>query len=217
MSMTPRTAHPQPASNEANRGSTLRNTLIGALFVLVLFAAKLLHVRRNAHSWTLFRVFLGIAGAALVVLPLGLSNGYIFSIVGLAMFISAILLPPTKPQTGADHKTRERALVVVNGGRYQPASDSSEAVQLFVGAERISVLDSRSNPLLVIPVNEISSARADEYAGHWILRIAWANQTSAFSYRGIFAEHLARVAESTVRSVMRPSLSVIPQARAARA
>jgi hypothetical protein len=192
--------------------------LIGALFGLVSVVPKLLHLRSSAHSWMLFRICLGIAGAALVVLPLGLSNGYIFSIAGLTMFAGAILLPPAKPGTSPDHKARELgALAVVNGGRYQPASDSSVAVELFVGSKRISVLDSRSNPLLVIPVNEITSAGAEECPGHWILKIAWADQSSEFSYGGIFAEHLARVAESTVRSVMRPSLPVIPRARAARA
>jgi hypothetical protein len=218
MSTTPSTAHSRPASNGSRGGSTLCNILIDALFVLVSVAPKLMHLRRNTHSWMFFRIFLGIAGAALVVLPLGLSNGYIFSIVGLAMFAGGILLPPVKPERSTDHKARELgALVVVHGGRYQLTRDSSVAVQLFVGTERISVLDSRFNPLLVIPVNEITSARAEESAGHWILRIAWADQSSEFCYRGIFAERLVRVAESTVRSVMRPSLPIIPQARAARA
>lgn len=218
MSTTPGTTHSQHASSELKGGSTLRNALIRGFFALVMLFPKLLHVRHNTHSWMLFRIFLGIAGAALVVLPLGLSNGYIFSIVGLAMFAAAILLPPAKPEMSTDHKARELgALVVVNGGRFQLVRDSSVAVQLFVGAEHISVLDSRSNPLLVIPVKEITSAGTAQLDGRWILRIDRPDSTAAFSYRGIFAEHLARVAESAVRSMMRPSLPVIPQARAARA
>jgi len=47
------------------------------------------------------------------------------------------------------------------------------------------------------------------------LRIAWAGHAAEFSYGGIFAEHLARVAESTIRSVMRPAFPVLPQRRAA--
>jgi hypothetical protein len=47
--------------------------------------------------------------------------------------------------------------------------------------------------------------------------MTWADQTAEFFYRGIFAEHLARVAETTLRGVMRPSLPVIPQHRAASA
>ena len=38
---------------------------------------------------------------------------------------------------------------------------------------------------------------------------------SMIPYGGIFGEHLARVAESTIRSVMRPALPVLPQRRAA--
>ena len=122
----------------------------------------------------LFRIFLGIAGAALVVLPLGLSNGYIFSIVGLAMFAAAILLPPAKPETNIDDKARQLgALVVVNGGHFKLAHDVSVAAKLFVGPERISVLDSRSQLFLVIPVNEITSARAERHHGRWFLQIVY--------------------------------------------
>jgi hypothetical protein len=67
----------------------------------------------------------------------------------------------------------------------------------------------------MIPVAEITLALAEASGSQWLLRVAWPDHIAEFSYRGIFAEHLARVAESTVRSVMRPSLPVIPQARAA--
>jgi hypothetical protein len=199
-------------------GKKLRNAAIGTLFAMVLLIPKLLHLRRNAHSWMLFRALLGIAGAALVVLPLGLGNGYLFSLAGLTMFIAAILLPPAKPILSADDKARELgALVVVNGGQYQPGNAAAAMVQLFVGAEHICVLDDRFQSLLVIPVAEITSARTEESGGRWLLRIGWADRAAEFSYSGIFAEHLARVAESTLHSVMRPSLPVIPQARAASA
>jgi hypothetical protein len=196
----------------------LRNVSVGILFALVLVIPRLLHLRRNAHSWMLFRTLLGIAGAALVVLPLGLRNGYLFSLAGMAMFIAAILLPPAKSSLSADDKARELgALVVVNGGQYQPGNAAAAMVQLFVGAERIWVLGAHFQPLLVIPVGEITSARAEESDGGWLLRVVWVDRAAEFSYRGIFAEHLARVAESTARSVMRPSLPVIPQTRAASA
>ena len=199
-------------------GKKLRNVCVGILFAMVLLIPRLFHLRRNAHSWMLFRIFLGIAGAALVVLPLGLGNGYLFSLAGLAMFIAAILLPPAKPVLSADDKARELgALVIVNGGQYQPGNATAAMVQLFVGPERIWALDDHFQELLVIPVSEITSARAEGSDGRWLLRIGWADRAAEFSYRGIFAEHLARVAESTLHSVMRPSLPVIPQTRAASA
>jgi hypothetical protein len=90
-------------------------------------------------------------------------------------------------------------------------------VQLFVCADRIWALDSQQKPLLVIPTAQIISAIASESAGDWIVRVRWAEDTADFHYRGIFAEHLARVAESTLRSVIQPVLPVIPRKRAATA
>jgi hypothetical protein len=199
-------------------GKKLRHLAVGALFAMVLLIPKILHARRNPRSWMLFRIFLGVAGAALVILPLGMGTSFVPAIVGLAMFISAILLPPAKPDTNADDKARELgALVVVNGGRLLSGSPPYSAVRLFVGAESVWVLDRRFQPVLEIPVSEISAACAEESKESWRLRITWASHTAEFSYRGIFAEHLARVAETTIRSVMRPALPVLPQRRAASA
>jgi hypothetical protein len=176
----------------------------------------MLHLRRNRRSWMLFRIFLAIAGPALVIIPLGAWSSYVPAIVGLAMFVSGILLPAAKSFTGAGDKARELgALVVVNGGRFKLGDEPSFAAQLFVGAEHVRVLDSHLQSCLEIPVGEITSVRAEESHGRWFLRINWANKTAAFLYRGVFAEHLARVAESTIQSVMRPALPVLPQSRAA--
>jgi hypothetical protein len=197
-------------------GKKLRQLAVGTLFALVLIIPKILHVRRNPRSGMLFRIFLGVAGAALVVLPLGLGTSFVPTIVGLAMFISAILLPPAIPDTNVGDKAHELgALVVVNGGRFQPGRAASAAVQLFVSAESVWVLDRSFQPLLEIPVSEITAACAEQSEESWRLRVTWASHTAEFSYGGIFAEHLARVAESTIRSVMRPALPVLPQRRAA--
>ncbi len=48
-------------------GKRLRHLAVGALFALVLLIPKILRVRRNPRSWMLFRIFCGVAGAALVV------------------------------------------------------------------------------------------------------------------------------------------------------
>jgi hypothetical protein len=199
-------------------GKKLRNTAVGILFALVLLIPRILHLRRNPHSWRLFCILLGIAGAGLVILPLGLGNNYYYALVGMVLFIAAILLPPAKPVFSADDKARElRALVVVNGGQFQSRNSAAVSVQLFVGAENISVLDSHFQPLLDIPVAEITSARAEESGGQWLVRVVWPDRTAEFSYNGIFAEHLARVAESTLRGVIHPPLPVLPQKRAATA
>ncbi len=212
MSATSTPALTQPDSF----GKKLRHLVVGTLFLLVLLIPKVLHLRRNPRSWMLFRIFLAIAGAALVIIPLGAWSSYVPAILGLAMFVSAILLPAAKSFTGAGDKARELgALVVVNGGRFKLGDEPSFAAQLFVGAEHVRVLDSHLQSCLEIPVGEITSALAEESHGHWFLRVNWANKTAAFLYRGVFAEHLARVAESTIHNVMRPALPVLPQRRAA--
>src|SRR5260370_18247717 len=130
-------------------GKRLRQLAVAVLFALVLLIPKILHLRRNPRSWMLFRIFLGVAGAALVIVPVGLGTSFVPAIIGLAMFISAILLPPAKPDTSSDDKARELgALVVINGGRFPSGSSPSSAVQLFVGAGSVLGLDCRFEPLL---------------------------------------------------------------------
>lgn len=214
MSTAPATA----ASPDEAASARFRNLLIGALFALVLLVPKLLGIRRNARSWMAFRVFLGFAGAALVVLPLGLWNSWLAAIAGLGMFMAAILLPPAKPHSVADDKARELgALVIVNGGKYQPGSAAPAPVRLFVGAERIWALDTHFQPLLVIPVAQITSANARQYKDRWILEVRWLDNAADFSYQGMFAEHLARVAESTLGSVIGSPFPILGRSRAASA
>src|SRR5580658_10603936 len=214
MSTAPATA----ASPYEATAARFRNFLIGALFALVLLFPKLLRIRRNPQSWMAFRVFLGFTGAALVVLPLGLWNSWLAAIAGLGMFMAAILLPPAKPHNVSDDKARELgALVIVNGGKYQPGNAAPAPVQLFVGAEQIWALDAHFEPLLVIPAAEITSANAVQYKERWILQVRWLDNTAEFSYQGVFAEHLARVAQSTLGSVMHSPLPILPRSRAASA
>ncbi len=189
---------------------------MNALFALAQLMHNLLHLRRNPRSWLVFRVALGFAGAALVVLPLSLWNSWIVAIVGLAMFTAAILLPPAKIGTTADRKARELgALFIVNGGKYQPGNAPAAAVQIFVGTENIWALDSRFQPLLVIPTAEISSVLAEDSAGRWNLQIRWLDHSAEFSYRGIFADLLARRAEASLRALMPAALPLAPKRRAA--
>jgi hypothetical protein len=207
-----------PAEHQEKFGARLRNFTVGALFAIVLLVPRVLDLRRNEQSWLAFRVILGLVGAALVVLPLGLWNIYFLALGGLAIFLTAILLPPAKPSTTVDEKARELgAFIVVNGGSYQPGNEPASAVQLFVGPERIWALDSHLRPLLVLPTSEIIAASAEHPKSFWVLRIQWSDRAAEFSYRGVFAEHLARVAQTTLQSVIRPALPVIPQRRAASA
>jgi hypothetical protein len=185
------------------------------LYALARLAHNLLHLRRNPRSWQLFRVALGLAGAALVILPLGLWYSWTTGIVGMVMFTTAILLPRADTETLANRKARELgAPLVLDGGKYQPGNASAAAVQIFVSAENLWALDSRLQPLLVIPAPEISSVRAEESFGGWNLRIHWLDHTAEFLYRGIFAELLARRAQTSLRAAL-PAAPPAPQKRRA--
>jgi hypothetical protein len=206
-------SHPQPS------GSTTRDIFIGALLASASLVTKLLHIRRSARSWMLFRIFLGVAGAALVLVPLTSWNSYVLPIAGLVFFVCAILLPPAQPQMSADAKARELgASAVVDGGKFLPMdATSSVAVRLFVGTAHISVLDANFRSLLEIPTGELSSARAVLAEKGWLLELTWAENAAEFSYRGLFAEHVVRAAERAFQSVILPAVAVTPKRRAASA
>jgi hypothetical protein len=188
------------------------------LFALSRFAREMLHLRRNPRTWQLFRVALGLTGAGLVILPLSLWESWTAGIVGLVLFTASVLLPRADTETPGNRKARELgAATVLDGGKYQPGNAPAAAVQIFVSAEHIWALDFHLQPLLVIPAPEISSVRAEESDGRWNLRIRWLDHTADFYYRGIFAELLARRAETLLRAALPAARPAPPKRRAATA
>jgi hypothetical protein len=211
------TANPA-ASQTANALARLQKMLIGALFAGVLLVPKILNLRRDERSWTAFRVLLGFAGAALVILPLAFWNSWLAGIAGLALFLTAALLPPAIANVTADDKARELgALVVVNGGKIRMSNGVAVPVRLLVGTENIWALDSRLQTRLIVAVAEVLSAYSEESESGWVVRLRRPNDVEEFAFRGVFAEHFAKVAENSILAVVRPSLPVQPKARAARA
>jgi hypothetical protein len=210
------TANPA-ASQTANALARLQKMFIGALFAGVLLVPKILNLRRDERSWTAFRVLLGIAGAGLVILPLAFWNSWLAAIAGLALFLTAALLPPASANITAGDKARELgALIVVNGGKTR-MSNVAVPVRLLVGTENIWALDSHLQTRRIIPVAEVSSVYSEETENGWVVRLRRPNSVEEFAYRGVFAEHFAKVAENTILGVMRPGLPVQPKARAASA
>lgn len=188
----------------------LRRAALWVLYAFVLLIPKFLALRRKPRVWLAIRVALGVFGAALVIAPLGRRSGWINAVFGLILFLVAALLGPTRADTRVDERARELgALVVVNGGRYEQFGGRALAARLFVGSEHIWVLDPAFHPLLVIPVREIICVRAGKSLSGWNLWIEWGGPIAEFSYEGFFAEHLARVAESAIRGVLRPPFPVI--------
>src|ERR1700722_754916 len=95
-------------------GAKLRKTVIGAGFAAVMLVPKVLNLRRDERSWVIFRMVLGVFGAALVVLPIGFFGSYFLAVAGLVAFIVAILLPPPKATSVTDDKARELGALTVS-------------------------------------------------------------------------------------------------------
>jgi hypothetical protein len=162
-------------------------------------------IRRSKSSWLAFRVALGMFGAGLVVLPLGYGRAWTLAlpITGLALFVAAILLPPALDRMSDKEKARALgAIIVVDGGDYRRGNMLGFPAKMYVGRDRVRVLDPNHQELLTIPSEEIVSANAEECDGKWSLRICWGREEALFAYDGAFAEHRAIAAQGAVRGVM---------------
>jgi hypothetical protein len=201
-------------------GTRLKLRISGALFKAIHLIPRLLEIRRSKSSWLAFRVALGIFGAGLVVLPLGLlANNFILAlpIFGLGLFIVAILLPALDTVSDKEKARELGALILVDGGDYKRGSVLGYPAKIYVGAEKIWILDPHHQDLLTIPAGEIASANAEETGGKWSLRICWGRDEAVFAYDGMFAEYLACVAQGAVRGAMRLREPVKAKSRAASA
>ncbi len=187
-----------------------RRAALFVLFALVLLIPKTLGLRRRPRAWKAIRVGLALIGATLVVAPMGGAWSWLAAPIGLALFFVALLAAPAKHGKSVDEQARELGtLVVVNGGWFQRAGDGRVAARLFVAPERVVALDFQHVPLVEIPLGAVSSVRAEEAADGWKLRVVWDGTAAEFSYDGFFAEHLARVAENTLRSLLQRELPVL--------
>lgn len=188
-----------------------------ALFLVIQSSPKILKLYRNEQSWTLFRVALGIFGAALVILPLSLWHGYFTAVFGLAFFVLSILLPPAELESATDRKARELgAQTVVSGGDYQPGNAEPTAVQLFVSPSHTWALDKNYDPQVVITTAEIAKIDVLPGEDRTLLAVRWGEHKAEFAYKGIFAERFARLAEESLRQASAASQPPPVKKRAAR-
>jgi hypothetical protein len=189
----------------------LRRTALFALFALVLLIPKALGLRRRFRVWNVMRVGVALLGTILVVAPASGASGRWIAVLGLTLFLLALLVPPSKKGKSVDDQARELgALVVVNGGVFRTADGQGVPARLFVAPERVVALDRAHHPLLEIPLGNVKAVRAEESNGGWRLCVQWSDASAEFSYQGIFAEHLARVAETTLRNLLHRELPVLP-------
>jgi hypothetical protein len=214
MSTTPRAI----TTEQANLLQRVKNGFGTAFFLVIQHSPKLLELYRNEKTWTLFRVALGCFGAALVVLPLSLWNGYWTALFGLTLFVLSILLPPAELESATDRKARELGVqTVISGGEYQAQNMPPTDVQFFISPSHTWALDRNFEPLVIITTGQISNLRVEPCWGNWVLRVSWSDRKAEFTYKGIFAERYARLAEESLRHASQAVQAGSEKSSAARA
>jgi type IV secretory pathway TrbD component len=203
------------SSSDENLFQRAKGFFGAAIFLAIHRFPRLLQLHRNQKSWTLFRIALACLGAAIVILPLSLWNGWITASFGLLLFVVAILLPPAQVESATDRRARELgAQTVVSGGEYQPGNAPAAEVRLFISPTLIWALDAQFDTLLQIPAPDISGVHLLEKDEHWLLQIRWADYKAEFAFGGYFAERFGRLAEESVRAVLPQVLYATPKRRA---
>jgi hypothetical protein len=126
------------------------------------------------------------------------------------MLLFAFFLGPERALLSVDARVRELgALIAVEGGRYLDADRGRHRAKLFIGADRLWVLDAGLQIVLEVPLQQIRKVVVEPAGTSWSFRVDCEESTAEFIYDGTFAEHLARVAEATVRSRLHRELPIL--------
>lgn len=199
---------PEAKAEAVPLAERLRRAGLFVLFGLVLLIPKALGLRRRRDFWNLLRVVTAIGGALLIGSAKGGEFGPWAPLAGLVLALLALLVRPVKEGKTVDAQARELgALIVLNGGRLREAG--GEVVRLFLTQESLHALDLKHRARLEIPLASVRAVRVEEVRDGWRLTIEWEGKETEFDYDGFFAEHLARVAETTLRSQLRRELPVL--------
>jgi len=205
-----------PPAGAASSLTRFRESVADSLFFVSRTFPKVLTLRSSPSAWTGFRILLGTIGAGLVVLPLSLWNAWAFAIVGLAMFMLAVLLPPLRQDRGTAQAIEQLgAYLVLEAGRFSSGAEEPPAVSLFLAPTRIWALDEQLRPVVVIPTGEMSTATAFPSQSDWILRIRWQENCAEFIFDGLFAERRARIAEAGLRHLIQQAAPPRSRSKAA--
>jgi hypothetical protein len=188
----------------------VRRGALWLIFALVLMIPKVNRLRRRTRTWNFIRILLAIAGISILVF--GLTRGHAFALVavGALMLLFGLLVTPKRPEISIDARAKELgALITVDGGHYIDAAGYQHRAKLFVGPDRLWALDSALHILLEIPLAQVRTLVVEPSGADWRLRLDCQQTKAEFIYEGSFAQHLAGVAEATVRSCLNRELPVL--------
>jgi hypothetical protein len=203
-----------------------RKAALSILFAAILVIPKVRALRRKPWEWSAVRILVALLGCWLGWRYKHAKGGLGDLVVGVALMAFGLLLR-TKPEAkSVDALALELdALVVLNGGAFIPpgAERPSRLARILVNPDRLFVVDEHQHTLEGIPLVRVrelvvrpvlAQGETEAEAQTWDLEITWESKdmcAARFRYDGVFAEHLARVAETTVRNVLRKSLPVLSE------
>lgn len=199
-----------PISRFSAGAARLRRGALWVIFGSILMIPKVNRLRRHRRAWNYGRIVAGLAGAAMI--GVGALGGHIVGLLvaGSALLLFALLLAPERREMSIDARARELgALIVVDGGNYIDAAGAPNRAKLFVGSDRLWVLDAALSILLDLPFQQVRAILVEPAGADWKLRLDCGPTTAEFVYQGNFGEHLARVAEATLRSRLYRELPVL--------
>jgi len=188
----------------------LRRAVLWLIFGSILMIPKINRLRRHRRAWNFGRFLAGLAGVAMIAIGADGQHKLAMIALGVLALLLALLLAPERPKRSVDARARELgALVVIDGGVYSSDAPAPYRAMLFIGSDRLWVLNSALAVLSEIPLLQLRELILEPAGSDWKLRLDCGQSAAEFLYQGNFAEHMARVADETLRSRLHRELPVL--------
>jgi hypothetical protein len=219
----------QPTLAPRTFGHAAKRAGLFLLFGTILMIPRVRRLRRRVWAWTCVRLAAAACGGCVVWRYAHAQAGTALLAGGFILLAFGLLVAARPAVKSVDSIASDLgALIVLNGGTFQSSSDSAPTAhsQIFVHPEKAIVHAPGQRLLLEIPFAKVRSLTAHAVANGagkppepWQVEIDWLADdprpatvhTAVFHYDGVFAEHLAEVAESTLRGQWIKDLPVIHQ------
>lgn len=212
----------EPTPPRRTYGQLAKQAGLFMLFGTILLIPRIRRLRRRVWAWTCVRLAVAACGGWLVWRYAHAQAGAVMLTWGIVFLAFSLLIGAKPAVKSMDVLTDELgALLVLNGGvfRHSPDSAPIRDSKVFVHPEQIIVLGPSERRLLEIPLGKVRNLAAHRVTNGsvegreaWEVEINWLADvpcTTTFHYEGVFAEHLARVSESTLRGQWKKDLPVI--------